>query len=147
MNFSYDGLATKQYIVTILEPNSKIPIPIPIPNLDILKATLSQHAPPALKSEVLGEMSNKSPAEAIALVLGGLTKAAEPISVSGQLDVVRYGHVLKARQKVAVRGGGAYYDGEYNVKSVTHNIKRGEYKQSFTLRRGGVGSTVDQVAV
>jgi hypothetical protein len=147
MNFSYDGLATKQYIVTILESHSKIPIPIPIPNLDILKASLSRHVPPALKSEVLGEMSNKSAAEAISLVLGGLTKSAEPISVSGQLDVVRYGHVLKARQKVAVRGGGAYYDGEYSVKSVTHNIKRGEYKQSFTLRRGGVGSTIDQVPV
>ncbi len=65
--------------------------------------------------------------------------------MSGQLDVVRYGHVLKARQKVAVRGGGAYYDGLYNVKSVTHNIKRGEYKQSFTLKRGGVGSTIDTV--
>ena len=34
----------------------------------------------------------------------------------------------------AVRGAGAYYDGVYYVKSVTHNIKRGEYKQSFTLR-------------
>jgi hypothetical protein len=147
MNFSFDGLAARQYIVTILEKNSKIPIPIPIPNLDILKATLSRKAPAPLKSEVLGEMSNKEPMEAISLVLGALVKSADAISVSGQLDVVRYGRVLKARQKVAVRGAGDYYDGLYNVKSVTHTIKRGDYKQSFTLKRGGVGSSVDKVTV
>jgi hypothetical protein len=147
MNFSYDGLTAKQYIVTILEPNSKIPIPIPIPNIDILKASLSKKAPPPLKSQVLGEMSNKGPAEALSIVLGALVKGADAISANGQLDVVRYGHVLKARQKVSVRGGGPYYDGLYNVKSVTHSIKRGEYKQSFSLKRGGVFSSVDKVSV
>lgn len=147
MNFSFDGLAARQYIVTVLEKNSKIPIPIPIPNLDILKATLSRTAPSPLKSEVLGEMAGKEPAEAISLVLGALVKSADAVSVSGQLDVVRYGHVLKARQKVAVRGAGDHYDGLYNVKSVTHSIKRGEYKQSFTLKRGGVGTSVDKVDV
>ena len=147
LNFSYDGLAARQYLVTILEPKSKIPIPIPIPNIDMLKATLSQKAPPPLKSQVLGEMSNKGPAEALSIVLGALVKSADAITASGQLDVVRYGHVLKARQKVGVRGAGPYYDGLYNVKSVTHNIKRGEYKQSFTLKRGGVLSSVDKVTV
>jgi hypothetical protein len=147
MNFSFDGLVARQYIVTILEKRSKIPIPIPIPNLDALKASLSRKAPAPLKSEVLGEMSNKEPTEALSLVLGALVKSADAISVSGQLDVVRYGHVLKARQKVAVRGAGDYYDGLYNVKSVTHSIKRGEYKQSFTLKRGGVGASVDKVGV
>lgn len=147
LNFSYDGLAARQYLVTILEPNSKIPIPIPIPNIDILKASLSQKAPPPLKSQVLGEMSNKGPAEALSIVLGALVKGADAISANGQLDVVRYGHILKARQKVAVRGGGPYYDGLYNVKSVTHSIKRGEYKQSFSLKRGGVFSSVDKVSV
>jgi hypothetical protein len=33
------------------------------------------------------------------------------------------------------------------VKSVTHNIKRGEYKQNFSLTRGGVGSSVSTVTV
>ena len=69
------------------------------------------------------------------------------ISASGQLDVLRYGQVFKARQLAAVRGAGQYYDGKYYVKSVTHNIKRGEYKQSFTLSRGGTGSSVSTVSV
>jgi hypothetical protein len=147
LNFSFDGLSAKQYIVTIMEPNSKIPIPIPIPNFDMLKASLSKKAPSPLKSQVLGEMSNKSAVEALSIVLGALVRSADAISASGQLDVVRYGHVLKARQKVAVRGAGPYYDGLYNVKSVTHTIKRGEYKQSFTLKRGGVLSSIDKVTI
>jgi hypothetical protein len=46
-----------------------------------------------------------------------------------------------------VRGAGDYYDGLYNVKSVTHTLKRGEYKQNFTLVRGGVKSSVSTVEV
>jgi hypothetical protein len=41
---------------------------------------------------------------------------------------------------VSVRGAGLAYDGLYFVKSVTHDIKRGEYKQSFALGRDGLVS-------
>jgi hypothetical protein len=33
------------------------------------------------------------------------------------------------------------------VKSVTHDIKRGEYKQSFTLTRNGLVSITPRVPV
>jgi hypothetical protein len=144
---SYDGTLATQYFVTIIEPNSKIPIPIPVPNLDILKAPLAAHAPTPLKSQQLRPIANKDPVSAALAALGALFKTADAISASGSLDVLRYGHVFKARQLAAVRGAGNYYDGKYYVKSVTHNIKRGEYKQSFTLSRGGVGSSVSTVSV
>jgi hypothetical protein len=41
---------------------------------------------------------------------------------------------------VGLRGAGHSFDGLYYVKSVTHNIRRGEYKQSFTLTREGLGA-------
>jgi hypothetical protein len=59
--------------------------------------------------------------------------------------VLRYGRVLKARKLVGVRGAGPAFDGLYYVRGVTHNLKRGEYKQSFTLSRNGLLSTVQQV--
>ena len=34
-----------------------------------------------------------------------------------------------------VQGAGPTYDGDYFVSSVTHTIKPGSYKQSFTLQR------------
>ena len=88
-----------------------------------------------------------SPAKAALAGLAALFETADVVSASGQLDVLRYGRVFKARQLCAVRGGGAYYDGLYYVKSVTHAIKRGEYKQNFTLARGGTGSSVATVSV
>jgi hypothetical protein len=62
------------------------------------------------------------------------------VTVSGELNAVRYGAVLQARALVGVRGVGFSFDGDYYVKSVTHNITRGEYKQSFTLTREGLGA-------
>jgi len=57
------------------------------------------------------------------------------ITASGSLDVLRYGRPLRARGLVGVRGAGFAYDGLYFVKSVTHSLKRGEYKQNFNLTR------------
>ena len=59
-------------------------------------------------------------------IMIGLAKAAqwaEAVTARGELDVLRYGSVLKARQLVGVRGAGTAYDGLYYVKSVTHKIK------------------------
>ena len=147
LSFSYDGTLATQYFVTIIEPNTKIPIPIPVPNIDLLKAPLAKHAPTPLRSEQLKPIANESPMGAALAALGALFKSADVVSGSGSLDVIRYGRVFKARQLAAVRGAGDYYDGKYYVKSVTHNIKRGEYKQSFSLSRGGVGSSVSSVSV
>jgi hypothetical protein len=147
LSFSYDGTLATQYLVTIIEPNTKIPIPIPVPNIDLLKAPLAANAPTPLRSQQLKPIANENPAGAALAALASLFQTADVISASGQLDVLRYGQVFKARQLAAVRGAGQYYDGKYYVKSVTHNIKRGEYKQNFTLSRGGTGSSVSTVSV
>ena len=60
--------------------------------------------------------------------------------------MLRYGHVLKPRKLAAVRGAGTDFDGLYYIKSVTHNIQRGQYTQSFSLARGGLKSTISKVA-
>ncbi len=59
---------------------------------------------------------------------------------NGELDSLHYDGILKARKLVGLRGTGYSHDGLYYVKKVTHNIKIGEYKQSFTLVREGFGS-------
>jgi hypothetical protein len=80
-------------------------------------------------------MAKFSPIQAAGIGLAKAAQASNVISGQGSLDVLRYGRVLKARQLVGVRGAGFAYDGLYFVKGVTHTIKRGEYKQSFTLTR------------
>jgi hypothetical protein len=147
INFSFDGTRAKDYMITIIEPKSKIPIPIPIPSLDILRASNAAHVPTPLKFEQIKPTVNEDPVAAALQALGKLFESADVVTASGQLDVLRYGHIFKARQVAAVRGASPYYNGKYYVKSVTHTIKRGEYKQSFTLARGGTHSSVSSVSV
>jgi len=147
LSFSYDGTVATQYLATIIEPDLGIPIPIPIPNVDLLKPSLAQTQATPLKTEQLIPLSGEDPIKAALIALGKLLTSSEAITANGELDVIRYGQVFKVRQRAAVRGAGQYYDGEYYVKSVTHTIKRGQYKQSFSLARGGVGSTLSTVTV
>lgn len=71
--------------------------------------------------------------------------ADDVVKVTGELDTVRYGNILEVRERVGLRGVGYSNDGLYYVKSVTHKISRGEYKQSFTITREGIGTTVKRV--
>jgi hypothetical protein len=87
------------------------------------------------------------PIQAALRALMTATNSADAADGQGQLDALRYGGVLHSRQQVGVRGVGETHDGSYYVKQVTHNIKRGEYKQSFSLKREGRGATSQQVMV
>jgi hypothetical protein len=147
LSFAYYGTLATQYLVTIVEPNTGIPIPIPVPNIDLLKPTLARSQATTLKTKQLTPLSGEDPIKSALIALGKLMTSSEAITGNGELDVLRFGHIFKLRQRAAVRGAGQYYDGEYYVKSVTHTIKRGQYKQSFNLARGGVGSAISTVSL
>lgn len=76
---------------------------------------------------------------------GTTDASADVLTADGELDAVRYGRLLHARGIVGVRGAGYAHDGLYYVKRVRHSIKRGEYKQQFTLSREGQGATTPVV--
>jgi hypothetical protein len=146
LSFSLDGLAKKILVAIILDPVTKrIPIPIPFPNLNALRPPLGARLTPPAKVEFLSDMSELEPAEAAKQIIGKSFSSQQAVSGSGSLDVLRYGHVLRSRMLVGVRGAGLGYDGMYYVDSVTHNIKRGEYKQNFTLSRDGLISNTPRV--
>jgi hypothetical protein len=148
MTFSLDGLAKKIIIYTILDPvTNKIPISIPLPNLSVLRPPLGARITPPSKIEPADDGTTQSMPKAIQKILGMTFNASDSITVSGTLDVVRYGGVLRSRMLVGVRGAGIAYDGLYYVNSVTHEIKRGEYKQNFELSRDGLISLTPRVPV
>lgn len=145
MSFSYDGLSRTQYIVTIVEPTTKFPIGIPVPDVGLLKPPLAARPAMTLRKKPLPDTSKLKFSDALMRGLSRTAEASDAISGQGQLDVLRYGQVLKPRHLVGVRGAGLAYDGIYFVKSVTHTIKRGEYKQSFSLARDGLVSLTPAV--
>ena len=146
MSFSLDGLAKKIVVITIFDPvTEKITIPIPVPNVSILRPPLGARLTPPARVEFPDSISKLNPAEAVARALSIVFSASDAISATGSLNVLRYGRVLRSRQMVGVRGAGTAYDGLYYVQSVTHAIKRGEYKQNFTLSRDGLISLTPAV--
>ena len=147
LKFTYDGLQATQYFITVIEPHTKLPLPVPVPSLGIIMPTHAANPAPRLKMTQFEPIEHKKPAAAALAVLGKLLETADSVTADGELDVIRYGSGLKARQLVGVRGASDYYDGLYYVRSITHNLKRGEYKQSFSLARDGTGSTIATVAV
>ena len=62
------------------------------------------------------------------------------LTATGELDTGAYEAILKPRGLVGLRGAGYSHDGMYYVKRVTHRLRKGEYKQSFTLTRDGLGA-------
>jgi len=145
MDFSFDTEHKKLPVLFIQEPNTKAPIPIPVPDITPLNPPLGLIPPIPKGIEPIRESAKLSPIQAVLIGLAKAAKTADAVTGTGMLDVTRYGRVLKARQLVGVRGAGMAFDGLYYVKSVTHNIKRGEYKQSFTLARNGLISTLPVV--
>ena len=147
LSFSIDGSSREQLAVAIQEPITGLTIPIPIPDITPLSPPMALRTPPALRYKFLNGTAKLTPLQAMSKALGVVTKAADAVTASGQLDVLRYGRVLQARQLVGVRGAGLAFDGLYYVKSATHNVnvRTGEYKQSFQLARNGTVSLTPAV--
>ena len=136
MSFTNDALAPVRTTGTILEPITGTVIPVPgLPSLRI--PPLSVRPTEARRTVRLRETANQTPSQAAATAIAAVTNPPDAVTGNGELETVRYGHVLRARKLVGVRGAGLSYDGFYYVRKVTHNIARGRYTQSFTLSREG----------
>ena len=139
LNFSLDGLSKKVTVITILDPiTGTIPVPVPLPNVNPLRPPLGLRLTPPARIIFSDDLASLAPDQAAKRALGILRDGAEAISGIGSLSVPRYGNILRSRMLVGVRGAGLAYDGMYYVESVTHSLKRGEYKQNFTLSRDGL---------
>jgi len=145
LRFSYQGNARSLPVVYIQNELTKVPLPIPIPDIGPLNPPLGLIDPPPQTLRPLPETAKYSPVRALLLGMAEAAKSADTVTGRGSLDVTRYGRVLKSRQLVGVRGAGPAFDGLHYVSEVRHTIRRGEYKQSFTLSRKGLLSTVPAV--
>ena len=147
MSFSFDPTKGVLPIVFIQNQLTRIPIPIPIPNINPLQPPLGLLSTPISNLKILKDTAKMNPMQAISRGLNEATKSQDSVSVNGSINVLRYGRPLKARQLVGVRGAGIAYDGLYFVNSVTSTLKRGEFKQSFNLTRNGLVSITPRVPV
>ncbi|MFE9884265.1 hypothetical protein [Streptomyces scopuliridis] len=138
LTFAYDGTAREEPQARVQDPASRDSTLLAQPDISPLRPPLGRRATPALKRKTLSGTAKKDLGQASAEALARAATSADAISGSGSLDVNRHGFVLRPRELVGVRGAGVTYDGDYYVKSVTHNLRPGSYQQNFTLSREGL---------
>ncbi|MEO0998571.1 MAG: hypothetical protein AAFX58_13725, partial [Pseudomonadota bacterium] len=86
LSFSLDGLAKKIRIFTIMDPaTKKVPIPVPVPNVDVFKPPLGARPTPPAKLEFDRAGSKLTPENAAQKILGFLMNNASAVSASGTL--------------------------------------------------------------
>ncbi|MCX4969420.1 hypothetical protein OHA98_32630 [Streptomyces sp. NBC_00654] len=145
LTFAYDGTAREEPQARVQDPATRDSRLLPQPDIGPLRPPLGLRATPALKRRTLSGTAKRESGQAQAELLARAALSADAISGSGSLDVNRHGYILRPRELVGVRGAGVTYDGDYFVKSVTHNIRPGSYQQNFTLSREGLIARSDTV--
>jgi hypothetical protein len=140
LSFNFDSSKGVLPIVFIQNQITRVPIPIPIPKFNPLQPPLGALPAPIANIKLLRDTAKLSPMQALSKGLAEASRSQDAVTARGSVNVLRYGRILKARRLVGVRGVGLAYDGLYYVQSVTSTLKRGEFKQSFTLTRNGLVS-------
>ena len=142
INFSYDGLAPTFVRGTVQDRTLNVPIPV----ITFASTRIPLVTQPAWLFQNMTRVaafreSGITVAQAYARAQA-TTDASQDnvVTANGELDALRYEALLKPRSLVGVRGVGYSYDGLFYVKSVSHSIGIGSYKQSFSLSREGLGS-------
>lgn len=80
-----------------------------------------------------------SPAQAAEYAAGMLRRNGWWITARGSINGLRYGHVLRSRKLVTVKGAGPNYNGNYYVRKVQHNLTARTYGMQFELARNALG--------
>jgi hypothetical protein len=145
MSFHFDREAKSVPIVYLHDAQSKLSIGLPIPDVTPMNPPLGIVPPLPPRIEHLSDTGHLKPGQAMMKGLAYVSQHSDAVFGSGSLDVARYGRILKSRQLVGVRGAGLPYDGLYYVRNVTHDIQRGAYKQTFSLARNALFSTLPRV--
>jgi hypothetical protein len=141
-NFRYDGLATAFVVGQVQDrmTNQVMPVQSVASTRIPLASQPAWATQPCVRTRQFRQ-SGLNTMQAFTQVQAETDASTDrTIEVSGELDASRYEGLLRPRALVGVRGAGFSYDGLYYVKRVTHNIRKGEYKQRFTLTREGLGA-------
>jgi hypothetical protein len=138
LNFRYAPETAVTPIVYIQDQTSGATIPLPIPSVNPLSPPMGLAIPIPQRTEQMNDTAKLTPSQALAQGFAKAVQTGDVVSGTGTVDVLRYGQILNSRQLIGVRGAGIAFDGLYYVESTTHTIKKGSYKQSFSLKRNGL---------
>jgi hypothetical protein len=141
MSFSADGNAAEMPFGFVKVAGFSVPVPVP--DIGLLKPPLNLRPLIPTKTKLIDTERLKLPDVLTSLL--ARQASVDPVTATGSIDVARYGQPIDARSLIGVRGAGLAHDGLYYVRSVTHTLGRGSWKQNFQLARDGLVSNVPAV--
>lgn len=147
LSFSYQPQGSVSPVVYLNDASAGVSVLLPIPPVTPFNPPLGAVVPVPQQYPVLDDTAKLSPAQALMRGVAEVVQHADVVTGEGTLNVDRYGQVLRARSLVGVRGAGLAFDGMHYVDKVTHDLKPGEYKQSFTLKRNALITNLPAVPV
>jgi phage protein D len=142
INFSYDSLAPTLVKGNVQDEKTNQIEPVDISSSQLKKISKNSalESQSKVRLKLLLQKSGLNLQMAMALAQGMTDVSLQKVAkAEGTLNTLRYGDLLQPRKLVDLRGAGQEYNGEWYVEKVTHKIRRGEYKQSFTLTKEGTG--------
>lgn len=87
---------------------------------------------------VLGMSVTTGVPEMEALCRSIFNRAQWFVEAEGEINGAAYGHVLKPRRTVTIKGVGETHSGVYYVNHVNHSFTSSGYTQTFQVRRNGI---------
>jgi hypothetical protein len=144
VHFTFDAAAPVGTSGIIVEPLSKIPLPIPVlPSLKI--PPLAASPATAVRTNLAREVANKDPVQAALALLATSSSAPDAVKGTCELETLSYGGIVRPRALIGLRGAGLSYDGIYFVTGVAHAIAKGSYTQRVSFSREGLETLLPAV--
>ncbi len=141
-DLSFDGMATSRVSGQVQDRRTNTTIPVEMPA--VTRTPLSSQPAWLTQSHQRVQQMRESGIDVTQAYSRAAARvdqdADRVVGARGELDANAYGGLLKPRGLVGVRGIGYQGDGMYYVRSVTHVIEDGNYKQQFILLREGTGA-------
>ncbi len=138
----FDGMATSRVSGQVQDRRTNTSIPVEMPA--VTRIPLSSQPAWLTQSHRRVEQMRESGIDVTQAYSRASARvnsdADRVVGATGEIDAIAYGGLLNPRGLVGVRGIGYQGDGMYYVRSVTHVIEDGHYKQQFALLREGTGS-------
>jgi hypothetical protein len=161
IQFGYDSLAPTTFFGLVLETTVDPYIPLPLLTVESTRVPALATQPALTPEKLISLQTRKElwqdqgvdPIRSLLLAQSTTDRSTDNV-VTGtcEAQTTRLGQVVSAPGVVGVRGTGTDYDGLYYLKSAVHRMtleanEQWDYRQTFTITREGVGTTVSSLAV
>jgi hypothetical protein len=140
LELRFDALGRVAPAAVILDPASKIAIPIPVPNLTALGPPLGAVLPPPQRHRRLPGAAKLTATQAAGALLAEAARTAEASRGVGRLNVGSDQRRLRPGDIVEVKGAADPFDGLYAVGRVRDTLTAESHRQDFELVRAGLGA-------